>query len=557
MPDARCRNLCSGIRTRHFRGPQAEGLRTCLVNPASGLLLGHQPSGISHPQSPREPINTRLPLTRSAGLPTIDVRPVWHNQGCPRAGDDAGETHSGTRGRIMSVVASSQAREENARAASHPRGSSSKGSIRRSTADGSRSSGRPATRSSSRPTSSPKGTTCSGPWSATGRVGAPSWTEAPHDPAGQRPLDRPVRRARDRVGTSTPSWRGSTPSRPGGSDLGKKAEAGQDVASELLEGAELVRAGRERASGDGRRLASHPGRADSPSTGDQADRVLAALDPELAERMARVSRPRAGLTLTNKSSGSWSSASAALRRLVRDVPPLVRGRAGPAWHFQGRRGAAALCRRDGLRRALPSADPSDRPRLPQRAEQHADARPRRSRQPLGDRRSRRGTQGGPSRARHARRFRPPGRDARGRWASRSRSTSPSSARPTIPTSASTPAGSATGPTAPSSMPRTRPRSIRTSIRSTSSATTGRPLGRAARRLPVLDRPWRDDLPRRQPPHQAVPVLGLGHPGGLGPASRRDLPGRGVHPPQGDEAAGQARLLAVVQLLHLAERQVRS
>jgi starch synthase (maltosyl-transferring) len=56
--------------------------------------------------------------------------------------------------------------------------------------------------------------------------------------------------------------------------------------------------------------------------------------------------------------------------------------------------------------------------------------------------------------------------------SRSLSTLPSSARPTIPTSSSTRSGSARAPTARSSTPRTRRRSTRTSIRSTSRARTG-------------------------------------------------------------------------------------
>ena len=39
----------------------------------------------------------------------------------------------------------------------------------------------------------------------------------------------------------------------------------------------------------------------------------------------------------------------------------------------------------------------------------------------------------------------------------------------------------------------------------------------------------------------------------GAASRRDLPRRGLHPAEGDEAARQGRLLAVLLLLHLAQR----
>ena len=87
--------------------------------------------------------------------------------------------------------------------------------------------------------------------------------------------------------------------------------------------------------------------------------------------------------------------------------------ARPARDAPGHRGAAALCRRDGVRRPLPAADPPDRPELPQRAEQHPDRRPRRPRQPLGHRRGRGRTQVDPPRARHPRRLRPPGRRGAG------------------------------------------------------------------------------------------------------------------------------------------------
>jgi starch synthase (maltosyl-transferring) len=72
-------------------------------------------------------------------------------------------------------------------------------------------------------------------------------------------------------------------------DLGKKAEAGQDVASELLEGAELARAGARRAaSASPDDAAWLRARAELLARGgDPTDRVLAALDPELTERMAR------------------------------------------------------------------------------------------------------------------------------------------------------------------------------------------------------------------------------------------------------------------------------
>ncbi len=69
-------------------------------------------------------------------------------------------------------------------------------------------------------------------------------------------------------------------------ELGKKVEAGLDVASELLEGAELVREGSRRASGpDASWLKA---RADAMGgQAEQAERSRLALDPELFAAMAR------------------------------------------------------------------------------------------------------------------------------------------------------------------------------------------------------------------------------------------------------------------------------
>ncbi len=66
------------------------------------------------------------------------------------------------------------------------------------------------------------------------------------------------------------------------------------------------------------------------------------------------------------------------------------------------------------------------------------------------------------------------------------------------------------------------------------------VGRAARGRPVLGRPRCAYLPRRQPAHQAVPVLGLADRRGAARASRRDLPRRGLH-----AAASVMRRLAKV------------
>ena len=81
------------------------------------------------------------------------------------------------------------------------------------------------------------------------------------------------------------------------------------------------------------------------------------------------------------------------------------------------------------------------------------------------------------------------------------------AAPDHPGWPSIPSGSPPCPTAPSPMRRIRRRSTRTSIRSTSTTTRG-DQRRSAPHRPPLDGPGCEDLPRRQPAHQAAPVLGM-------------------------------------------------
>ena len=106
---------------------------------------------------------------------------------------------------------------------------------------------------------------------------------------------------------------------------------------------------------------------------------------------------------------------------------------------------------------------------------------------------------------------------------------------------------------PSSTPRTRPRSTRTSTRSISRAATGAALWEA---LAGVFRFWIGQgvthLPRRQPAHQGVPVLGLGDRRDQARSSPRALPRRGVHAAQGDVPPREARLQPVVHVLHLAQ-----
>ena len=222
------------------------------------------------------------------------------------------------------------------------------------------------------------------------------------------------------------------------------------------------------------------------------------------------------------------------------------------------RRAAAVRRRHGLRRAVPAADPPDRPQLPQGprttrsrpARMIPAARGRSAPRPAGTRRSNRGSARSTISIASSQR--------RARTASRSRSTSPTRLARSSRRSRSTRSGSAGARTARSSTPRTRRRSIRTSIRSTSSRTTGRRCGHELKS--VIEfwighgvKIFRVDNPHTKPFRfweWAIAEIKRAIPG-------HDLPVGGVHAAEGDAVPRQVRLLAVVHLLHLAKHAARS
>ena len=305
---------------------------------------------------------------------------------------------------------------------------------------------------------------------------------------------------------------GSTTSAPGSATSPRRVEAGQDVAVDLLIGAELVR----------RRPPAAPAGQDADRSARAARKLRApALGPDrracktglfagagalVARHPDRSAASRYAAELGGRGRSARWRASAPGTRCFRGRP-APRAATAPSRH----RGAPALRRRDGLRRALPAADPPDRPHLPQGPQQQrSTAEPGDPGSPwaIGSRRGR--PQGDPPRARHARGLPPPGRRARAPAGIEIALDIAFQCSPDHPTSASTPSGSGTGPTARSSTPRTRPRSTRTSIRSTSSAHDWRrALGGAARRRPASGSSQGvRDLPGRQPAHQAVPLLGV-------------------------------------------------
>ena len=164
----------------------------------------------------------------------------------------------------------------------------------------------------------------------------------------------------------------------------------------------------------------------------------------LMERYPR-SQPRHSLRA--HSANRCRSAQGALRSLVRVVSALHCRAARRARHVRRLRSApAATSRAMGFDMLyLPPIHPIGN-NLPQGQEQLARSRPGRSRQPLGDRLERRRPQIDSSRNWARLTISAAWSSAPRSTASRSRSTSPISARPIIPTSKNIPSGSGTGPT---------------------------------------------------------------------------------------------------------------
>ena len=347
------------------------------------------------------------------------------------------------------------------------------------------------------------------------------------------------------------SWRHELERRVDADDIRLAARAG----AELLDAAAARAKGADRKalSGWAKRLRQGAADAALPAEALKATALDAALAshrrratpiaasrPPIATELPRRRRPRAR----------------ALLRLVRAVPALDGGRGGPPRHLPRRRGAPAVRRRDGLRRPLPAADPPDRHATFRKGPNNTlDRRARRRRQPVGDRRGRGRPQGDPSAssARSRTSAACVAQAARARHRGRARHRLPVRARPPV------------GAGAPGVVPHAARRhdpvrrepaqeipghlSVRLRDRR-----LARAVGGAARACSCSGSTQGvTHLPRRQPAHQAVPVLGVGD-RARSSASIPDvhLPRRGVHPAEGDVPARQARLHAVVHLLHLAQ-----
>ena len=207
-----------------------------------------------------------------------------------------------------------------------------------------------------------------------------------------------------------------------------------------------------------------------------------------------------------------------LQQLVRAVPALRRVAAGAARQLQGRRGAPALHRRDGLRCRVLPAHPADRTREPQGARTTRSRRsPTMSAAP---------GRSAPRRAATRRFCRSSARSRiSGTWwprrassAWRSRSTSLSNARPITPTCARIPQWFKHRPDGSVQYAENPPKKYQ-DIYPFDFETDGlaRSVGGAEEHRRLLDRAGRPHISRRQSAHQAVCVLGM--------ADRRDRSAR--------------------------------
>ncbi|CAA9553593.1 MAG: GH13_3 / GH13, partial [uncultured Thermomicrobiales bacterium] len=272
-------------------------------------------------------------------------------------------------------------------------------------------------------------------------------------------------------------------------------------------------------------------------------------------RARRAGRPH---RLPAGAAGDGGARAHGVRRVVRVLPPLGgEHRRRPARHLRRRGAPPAAPRGARLRRDLPAADPPDRAHLPQGAQQQPHPRAHRRGEPVGHReRGRRARRRGPE-PRHRRGLHAVRRPrARARAGDRARLRAAVLARPPV------------DPRAPGLVPHPPRRHDRVRGEPAEEVPGHLPdqllvrrprgaLGGLPRRAPVLGRARRHDVPRRQPAHQAVRLLGVGDRGGAARAPGGGVPRRGVHAAEEAAAAREAGLLAVVHVLHLEEHGRRA
>jgi len=357
-----------------------------------------------------------------------------------------------------------------------------------------------ASRWTSRPTSSSTATTSAGSCSS----GAP-----PRTTAGTRPrCARSERRLRRVVPHRAPG----APRVHGGRlvdrfatwrhELEAKAAAGQDVASELLEGAQLVAPGGERAAG----RTAWPWRTRPSSCATTCPR---------GARRARAGgrpggphgpppRPRPRHLPRGHPARAGRAAGRARRRLVRALPALRRPSAGST----ARSGTRSACCPTSPRWASTSCTcrrSTHRPHEPQGPRQRARRRPGRPGQPVGHRRARGRPHGGPPQLGTLEDF--------DHFVAAAREHGLEVAldlafqcSPDHPYVREHPEWFRQRPDGTIKYAENRPRSTRTSTPCASSARAGSRCGASCCTSPVLVPAGRAPVPGRQPAHEAAALL---------------------------------------------------
>ena len=208
------------------------------------------------------------------------------------------------------------------------------------------------------------------------------------------------------------------------------------------------------------------------------------------------------------------------RRRARDVRLLVRAVPALVGRLRGRREGAARARRARLRRALPAARAPDRADASQGPQQRAQGAPLRSRQPVGDRQRGRRAHRPASRPRQRGGLREHDRARRrARHRDRARLRDPVLARPSLAAGAPrlVPPPARRHAQVRREPAQALPGHLQRQLRHRGLA---RAVGGAARRRRALGRARRHGLPRRQPAHQADPVLGVADRRRAGASTRR-------------------------------------
>ena len=168
-------------------------------------------------------------------------------------------------------------------------------------------------------------------------------------------------------------------------DTKKKADAGQDVSSDLLEGSRLIKELAELGA-DGERTTLLEAAETVGNVKAVKEALKLALDPVLVDLASSCVDPAIVTRYDRELQVKVDRERARFGSLVRDLPALAGHRPDAQRDVPRGRGPNPGHRGDGLRRPVHDADPPDRDDQPQGAEQHPRGRPERSRQPVRDRR---------------------------------------------------------------------------------------------------------------------------------------------------------------------------